>query len=102
MTKLTTEQRKNLKKSEFGEPKERKYPMPDKNHARNAKARASEMEHKGKLSKSQEYVYLPGKNHEEHMDYYFPDRKIKKKRDLDHLNYDVERQVKEYLLGKRK
>lgn len=54
MTKLTTEQRKNLKKSEFGEPKERKYPMPDKNHARNAKARASEMEHKGKLSKSQE------------------------------------------------
>jgi hypothetical protein len=26
--------------------------MPDKSHARNAKARASEMEHKGKLSAS--------------------------------------------------
>lgn len=50
----------------------------------------------------EKYVYLPGKDHEAHMDHYFPDRKIKKKRDLDHLNYDVERQVKEYLLGKRK
>jgi hypothetical protein len=31
-------------------PGEKKYPMPDKSHARNAKSRASEMEHKGKLS----------------------------------------------------
>ncbi len=33
-------------------PGEKKYPMPDKAHARNAKARASEMENKGKLSES--------------------------------------------------
>jgi hypothetical protein len=31
-------------------PAERKYPMPDASHARNAKARASQMEHQGKLS----------------------------------------------------
>ena len=31
-------------------PAERKYPMEDKAHAKNAKARASEMENKGKLS----------------------------------------------------
>jgi len=35
-------------------PGEKKYPMPDKSHAKNAKARASEMEHKGKISKSTE------------------------------------------------
>jgi hypothetical protein len=32
------------------QPEKRKYPMPDASHARNAKARASEMEHQGKLS----------------------------------------------------
>ena len=52
MSKLTTKQRNKLPKSDFAEPGERKYPMPDKAHARNAKARASEMEHKGKLSPS--------------------------------------------------
>lgn len=35
-------------------PGERKYPMPDANHARAAKSRASEMEHKGRISKSTE------------------------------------------------
>jgi hypothetical protein len=30
---------------EFGLPEQGKYPMPDKNHAKNAKARASQMEH---------------------------------------------------------
>lgn len=54
MAKLTTKERKKIPASEFGEPKEKKYPMPDKAHAANAKARASEMEHKGKLTKSQE------------------------------------------------
>ena len=39
-------------KKEFGLPAERKYPMPDASHARNAKARASQMEHQGKLSAS--------------------------------------------------
>ena len=33
-------------------PGERKYPMPDNSHAANAKARASQMEKKGKLSES--------------------------------------------------
>jgi hypothetical protein len=50
MAKLSSGERKSLPKSEFGEPGKRAYPMPDKSHARNAKARASEMEHKGKLS----------------------------------------------------
>lgn len=54
MAKLTTKKRKAIPKSEFGMPKERKYPMPDKSHAANAKARASEMENKGKISKSTE------------------------------------------------
>lgn len=52
MSKLTTKQRKKIPKEEFGLEKERKYPMPDKNHAKNAKARASQMEHEGKLSAS--------------------------------------------------
>ncbi|CAG4900695.1 hypothetical protein [Paraburkholderia saeva] len=52
MSKLTTKARKSMPKSEFGEPGKRAYPMPDKSHARNAKSRASEMEHKGKLSAS--------------------------------------------------
>lgn len=53
MSKLTSKSRNKLPKSEFGLPGEKKYPMPDKNHARNAKARASEMENKGKLSSSE-------------------------------------------------
>lgn len=52
MTKLTSKTRAKLPKSNFGMPSERKFPMPDKNHARNAKARASEMENKGKISSS--------------------------------------------------
>jgi hypothetical protein len=52
MADLTTKKRKSLPKSEFGMPGERKYPMPDKSHAANAKARASQMEKKGKISES--------------------------------------------------
>jgi hypothetical protein len=52
VAKLTTKTRAKLPKNDFGMPDEKKYPMPDKNHARNAKARASEMEHKGKISES--------------------------------------------------
>lgn len=54
MAKLTSKARNAMPKGEFGEPGKRAYPMPDKSHAANAKARASEMEHKGKLSKSME------------------------------------------------
>jgi hypothetical protein len=50
MAKLTTTKRKKEPAQEFGLPEERKYPMPDASHARNAKARASEMERQGKLS----------------------------------------------------
>jgi hypothetical protein len=52
MSKLTTAKRNKIPKKEFGMPGERKYPMPDKSHAANAKARASQMEKKGKLSES--------------------------------------------------
>lgn len=52
MSKLSSKSRNKLPKSDFGLPGERKYPMPDKNHARAAKSRASEMENKGMLSPS--------------------------------------------------
>ncbi len=52
MAKLNAAKRNKIPKKEFGLPGERKYPMEDKSHARNAKARASEMENKGKLSPS--------------------------------------------------
>ena len=50
MAKLTTKKRNALKSETFGLPKERSYPMPDKSHARNAKARASQQVKKGNLS----------------------------------------------------
>lgn len=53
MAKLNSAKRNDLPKKEFGLPGERKYPMPDKAHAANAKARASQMEAKGKLSSSE-------------------------------------------------
>lgn len=52
MAKLTSKGRNKLPKSDFALPGERKYPMPDKAHAANAKARATQMEEKGKLSSS--------------------------------------------------
>jgi hypothetical protein len=53
MAKLTAAKRKKIPSSKFAGP-DRSFPIEDKAHARNAKARASEMEHKGKLSKSAE------------------------------------------------
>jgi len=52
MAKLSTKSRNKLAKSEFGMPGSRSYPMPDKAHAANAKARASQMVKAGKLSPS--------------------------------------------------
>ncbi len=49
MAKLTTKARKALPKSAFAGPG-RSYPVPDASHARNAIARASQMENAGKLS----------------------------------------------------
>ena len=52
MAKLSTRKRNNLPKSEFALPNERKYPINDKAHAVNAKARAEQMANKGKISSS--------------------------------------------------
>jgi hypothetical protein len=52
MSKLTTTRRDHLTKAEFGLPASRKYPMPDRRHAANAKARASQQVEAGKLSVS--------------------------------------------------
>jgi hypothetical protein len=52
MARLDAAKRKKIPKQEFGMPGEKKYPMPDKAHAANAKARASQMLNKGKLSAS--------------------------------------------------
>ena len=54
MAQLTEKKRDSLKKTTFGLPEERKYPMPDESHARNAKARASQQVKKGNLSKADE------------------------------------------------
>ena len=50
MSTLSTSKKKSEPRSDFGLPEERKYPMPDAAHARNAKARASQAENAGKLS----------------------------------------------------
>lgn len=54
MAKLTSKKRNALPASEFGEPGSRKYPMPDKSHAANAKARASQAVNAGRMSKGEE------------------------------------------------
>jgi len=53
MAKLSESRRDSLKSSTFGLPDERKYPMPDKSHARNAKARASQPLHEGNLTRAE-------------------------------------------------
>lgn len=53
MAKLNAKARKKIPSSKFGLPGERKYPVEDAAHARNAKARASQQEAKGNLTPSQ-------------------------------------------------
>lgn len=53
MSKLNVAARKRIPSSEFGLPKQRKYPEEDKPHAADAKAYASKELHAGKLSPSQ-------------------------------------------------
>lgn len=53
MAKLTTKARKSLPDKDFAGP-ERSYPVEDKAHARNAKARASQAVNAGRMSKAQE------------------------------------------------
>ena len=50
--KLKAATRNAISSGQFGLPGSRKYPMPDKSHAANAKARATQMVSKGKLSPS--------------------------------------------------
>jgi hypothetical protein len=52
MAELTSANRNALSNSVFGLPGRRAYPMPDRSHAANAKARASQMVKAGKLSTS--------------------------------------------------
>jgi len=52
VSKLTSKSRSKLPAAKFALPEEKKYPINDMAHARNAKARASEMENQGKISAS--------------------------------------------------
>lgn len=54
MARLSTKTRKALPKSDFGEPGKRAYPMPDRSHAANAKARASQAVKAGRMSTATE------------------------------------------------
>ena len=53
MAKLTAAARKNIPAEKFAGP-DRSYPVPDKSHAANAKARASQAVNAGRMSKSEE------------------------------------------------
>lgn len=50
---LSAKARKSMKAKSFGLPGERKYPMPDRAHASNAKSRASQQLKKGNLSRAE-------------------------------------------------
>jgi hypothetical protein len=53
MAKLTAKSRRSLIKDQFALASQRKYPIPDKNHAVDAKARATQQEDAGNLSAGQ-------------------------------------------------
>jgi hypothetical protein len=50
MAVLSSTRRNSLPASDFGIPGQRKYPMPDRNHAVAAKSRASQQLAKGNIS----------------------------------------------------
>lgn len=52
MARLTSEKRKALPKSDFGMPGQRKYPMPDRSHAMDAKGRATQAVKAGRMTKA--------------------------------------------------
>jgi len=54
MATMSEKQRDKLPESKFGLPDERKYTMPDKSHARNAKARASQAQNAGRITAAEE------------------------------------------------
>lgn len=53
MARLSYRAKKSLPKRSYGIPSQRKYPMPDRRHAANAKERATQMLRRGKLSRSE-------------------------------------------------
>jgi hypothetical protein len=54
MAKLTTKKRAALPAKDFGLPKDRAYPMPDRSHAVDAKGRATQQEKRGGITAGQE------------------------------------------------
>jgi len=54
MPRLDTQARDKLPAKKFAEPEKRAYPIEDKAHARNAKARASQAVKAGRMSKAEE------------------------------------------------
>lgn len=50
MSKLNAASRNKIPAAKFGLPSQRKYPMPDRSHAVNAKARATQQVSAGHLS----------------------------------------------------
>lgn len=53
MAELDAASRKRIKRKNFGLRSERKYPMHDRSHAANAKARATQQYKKGNLSREE-------------------------------------------------
>jgi hypothetical protein len=53
MARLTTKARDKLPAKDFAEPAQRAYPIEDKPHARNAKARAGQAVKAGRMSKAE-------------------------------------------------
>lgn len=53
MAELTAAERKKIPGKKFGLPGQRKYPMPDKSHAANAKARAKQQLDKGNIDQAE-------------------------------------------------
>ncbi len=54
MAELNAKKRDKLPTKDFAEPEKRAYPIEDKAHARNAKARASQAVKAGRMSKAEE------------------------------------------------
>jgi len=54
MAELKAKTRDKLPAGDFAEPGKRAYPIEDKSHARNAKARASQAVKAGRMSKAEE------------------------------------------------
>jgi hypothetical protein len=54
MAELSPKSRRKLPAKDFAEPEKRAYPIEDKSHARNAKARAAQAVKAGRMSKAEE------------------------------------------------